>query len=305
MKFCFPFQGACRWLVPVVVGTLFLTACDKSQQESLNREVKHLIAASHKLSEQHEGHARSHSRHVSHPSARHGTEPETTEKDISVHLVSRSSEVGHRNFVNAKKVLPRVYVGLQQDIYCGCDYTGKRMDLQSCGYSPRKNLKRAERLEWEHVVPANHLGGQRQCWQKGGRKACSGHDPVFDMMEGDLNNLTPSVGEVNGDRSNMSYGVWARNPRHVYGQCSSVPDFKTRIFQPREAVRGRLARISLYMYTRYKLRLSGQNRKLWCAWAKEHPVDAWERKRNTRIISIQGEGNPIVNDPARLKQVCG
>lgn len=305
MKFCFPFQGACHWLVPVLVGTLFLTACDKSQQESLNREVKHLIAASHKLSEQHEEHPRSHSRHVSHPPARHGTQPETTEKDISVHLVSRSSEVGHRNFANAKKVLPRVYVGLQQDIYCGCDYTGKRMDLRSCGYSPRKNLKRAERLEWEHVVPANHLGGQRQCWQKGGRKACSGHDPVFDMMEGDLNNLTPSVGEVNGDRSNMSYGVWTRNPRHVYGQCSSVPDFKTRIFQPREAVRGRLARISLYMYTRYKLRLSGQNRQIWCAWAKEHPVDAWERKRNDRILSIQGEGNPFVSDPARIKQVCG
>lgn len=219
-------------------------------------------------------------------------------------LVSRANAVGHRNFVNAKKVLPRIYAGLEEDIYCGCPYSGKSVNLAACGYTPRKSAKRAERIEWEHVVPAQHLGSQLQCWQEGGRKACSGHDPRFDMMEGDLNNLTPSVGEVNGDRSNMSYGIWSRNPPRVYGQCTSVPDFKSHIFQPRETVRGRLARISLYMHTRYGLKMSRQDRQLWCAWAKTYPVDTWEKRRDARITALQGEGNPLINNPDALSRIC-
>jgi len=219
-------------------------------------------------------------------------------------LVKGKKEVGHRDFDAAKQVLPLVYKGLEEDIYCGCRYSGKTMNLKSCGYVPRKNAQRASRLEWEHVVPAEHFGSQRQCWQKGGRKNCSGHDPLFDMMEGDLNNLMPSVGEVNGDRSNMSYGVWARNPEPVYGQCMSVPDFKTRRFQPREEARGRLGRASLYMHTRYALSMSDQDRKLWCAWAKTYPVDAWERARDKQIQRFQGEGNLLLEDAAQLAKVC-
>jgi deoxyribonuclease I len=222
----------------------------------------------------------------------------------AVALVAGRKVVGHRDFVAAKKMLPRIYSGMEVDVYCGCAYSGKEMDLQSCGYVPRKSAARAARLEWEHVVPAEHLGAQRQCWQRGGRKACSGHDAVFDMMEGDLNNLLPSVGEVNGDRSNMSYGAWTRHPQPVYGQCQSVPDFRGHVFQPREQVRGRLARISFYMHGRYGLKISQQDRQLWCAWAKTHPVDAWETARDARIVAIQGEGNPLVEEPELISKIC-
>lgn len=99
-------------------------------------------------------------------------------------LVNSSKAVGHRAFNAAKKVLPRIYVGLEEEFYCGCRYSGKTVDLKSCGYVPRKNANRASRIEWEHVVPAEHLGRQRQCWQDGGRKNCSGHDALFDTMEG-------------------------------------------------------------------------------------------------------------------------
>lgn len=60
-------------------------------------------------------------------------------------------------------------------------------------------------------------------------------------------------------------------------------------------MRGRAARISLYMHTRYNLSMSNQDRKLWCAWAKTYPVDTWEKTRNARIMKIQGEGNPLVS----------
>ena len=220
-------------------------------------------------------------------------------------LIRGKNGVGHRDFASAKKVLPRVFAGIEEDFYCGCRYTGKEVDLASCGYVARKNENRASRIEWEHVVPAAHLGLQQQCWQQGGRKNCSGKDAAFDQMEGDLNNLVPAVGEVNGDRSNMSYGAWTRSPEHVYGQCASVPDFKNKRFQPREEVRGRAARISLYMYSRYDLAMSRQDKQLWCAWAKTYPVDPWERTRNARILTLQGEGNPLVSDSAALSKLCG
>ncbi len=220
-------------------------------------------------------------------------------------LVNSQKVVGHRNFSNAKKVLPDVFSGMEEDFYCGCQYVKTVVKFPSCQFQPRKNPVRAGRIEWEHVVPAWVLGHQRQCWQQGGRQNCTDTDTVFQVAEGDLNNLVPSVGEINGDRNNFAYSVWTRNPTPMYGTCQTIVDFKGRRVQPREEVRGRVARITLYMYETYKLSLSSQDKKLMCAWAKNFPIDDWERKRNVQIIRWQGRGNPWVTDPAKLKASCG
>ena len=80
------------------------------------------------------------------PAAAPATDPE------AAGLVSGTRAVGHRDFTNAKKVLPRVFRGLEEDFYCGCRYQGKDVDWASCGFVPRKNAERASRIEWEHVV---------------------------------------------------------------------------------------------------------------------------------------------------------
>lgn len=233
-------------------------------------------------------------------------QPENTDADSgqALPLVHGTKAVGYRNFENAKKVLPAVFAGMEEDFYCGCKYSGKTIDLESCGYTPRKNAQRASRLEWEHVVPAWVIGHQRQCWQNGGRQNCSDNDPVFEAAEGDLNNLVPSVGEVNGDRSNFAYGAWTRNPVAMYGQCQTIIDFKNKRAQPREEVRGSAARITLYMHQQYGLAMSKQDKQLMCAWATRYPVDDWERQRNQRIIHKQGRGNDFVSDPEQIKNVC-
>jgi deoxyribonuclease-1 len=144
----------------------------------------------------------------------------------SSRLVNNQTAVGHRDFANAKKVLPKIFAGMEDDFYCGCHYVGHVVQLASCGYQPRKNPTRAARIEWEHVVPAWVLGHQRQCWQQGGRKHCTDTDAVFQRAEGDLNNLVPAVGEVNGDRSNFAYSAWTRQATTMYGACQTVVDFK-------------------------------------------------------------------------------
>ncbi len=232
-----------------------------------------------------------------------GTAVPVTAAPTDSPLVTRKADVGHRDFRRAKQVLPAIYTGMEEDFYCGCKYEGKDMDLKSCGYQVRKQATRASRLEWEHVVSAWAIGHQRQCWQEGGRKACD-RDPFFQRAEGDLVNLVPSIGEVNGDRGNLSFNVWAQRPTTIYGECQTVVDFKQRSVQPRPEVRGRIARIYFYMHETYDLRMSRQDRQLMCAWARSTPVDEWERRRDSRIKARQGNGNHFVTDPAATARFC-
>ncbi len=197
------------------------------------------------------------------------------------------------SFAAAKKIAWSLYAERPSTFYCGCAYNGNRVDLASCGYRPRKQLRRAQRVEWEHVVPAWVIGHQRQCWQQGGRKNCTRNDPVFKAAEADLHNLVPSIGEVNGDRSNYALGMLGDKPRQ-YGACPMVVDFKAKTAMPPEGSRGASARIYLYMADHYKLRLSKQDRRTYEAWNRLYPVSEWERWRNQKVGCVMGHGNPYV-----------
>ncbi|MBJ9974314.1 endonuclease [Pseudomonas sp. S75] len=185
------------------------------------------------------------------------------------------------------------------DLYCGCQWTwvgksGGRIDPASCGLQPRKQANRADRTEWEHIVPAWTFGHQRQCWKNGGREHCVDDDPVFRAMEADLFNLYPAVGEVNGDRSNFNYGM-ASGVAPQYGQCKTRVDFNQRAAEPRDEVKGLVARTTFYMFDRYGLNMSRQQQQLLMAWDRQYPVSAWERERDRRIAGVMGHGNPFVS----------
>lgn len=184
------------------------------------------------------------------------------------------------------------------ELYCGCKWkwTGKsggRIDSESCGYETRAQQTRADRIEWEHIVPAWIFGHQRQCWQNGGRKNCIADDPVFRAMEADLFNLYPSVGEVNGDRSNFQYGTVA-SVAPQYGACPTRVDFKGRAAEPRNDVKGLVARSTFYMYDRYGLSMSKQQQLLLMAWDRQYPVSAWEKEWNRRTASVMGHANLFI-----------
>lgn len=206
-------------------------------------------------------------------------------------------------FTEAKVVAKqRVYMDQASspmgELYCGCQWTwvgksGGRIDAASCGYQTRKQQNRAERTEWEHIVPAHTFGNQRQCWRNGGREHCVDTDPVFRAMEADLFNLYPAVGEVNGDRSNFNYGMVAGNAGE-YGRCTTKVDFVQRAAEPRDEVKGLVARTTFYMFDRYRLNMSRQQQQLLMAWDKQHPVSAWEKERDRRIAAIMGHANPFV-----------
>ncbi len=210
------------------------------------------------------------------------------------------------SFATAKRLLyEQVYADHPLTFYCGCRFdAGRRVDLTACGYVPRKNPRRAERIEAEHIVPAYWIGYTRPCWReplctdKGGKKfkgrsCCEAIDPSFETAHNDLHNLVPAVGEANGDRSNYRFGLIEGEPRE-YGACDFEVDEAHDRAEPTESIRGDIARVSFYMEATYGVRLSEAQRKLFEAWDRQDPVDAWERERNARIKAIQGNGNPFV-----------
>ena len=210
-------------------------------------------------------------------------------------------EVKKRNYSEAGYVLPRIYSDtLAYEFYCGCKFFNKsNIDFSTCNFKPRhmkkrKSYKRANRIEWEHIVPAYNMGHFLPCWRAGGRKNCSRNDPTFEIMEGDLHNLYPAIGEINGDRSNFNYSVWSNSPELMYGNCETVVDFKLRKAQPRKEIRGIIARTYFYIEKEYGITLSSKERKLFEAWDKMYPVTEPECLRDKRIARYQGNHNPFV-----------
>jgi len=201
---------------------------------------------------------------------------------------------GPWTFQAAKKAAERsIFHDYRVTFYCGCAYDQHgKVNAKSCGYKPRLSITRGSRIEWEHIVPAAAFGQHRACW-KGcggltGRACCRKTDPQFRMMEADLHNLVPAVGELNGDRSNLPYGEVQGEPR-AYGKCDFEVDFVLDVVEPVASLRGNIARVYLYMHKAYPggLPLTGQQLATFRAWSKADPVDAWEHTRWTRVEAVQ------------------
>jgi deoxyribonuclease-1 len=239
---------------------------------------------------------------------------------LSLFLSVASFSAGNehiKNFSQAKKLARELHLEHPFTIYCGCRYEGKRIDLASCGYRVHKDAERAARLEWEHVVPAENFGrafkewreGAPQCVKKSGKRLgnrkCAETNPEFARMEGDLYNLWPEVGELNGLRNNFSMealGGPEKNPGGItFGGCRAV--VSGRKFEPMDRAKGAVARTYLYMDLSYpgKGIVSDRLRKLFEAWDRQFPPDAWECRRAEKIRAIQGNENTFVTARCREK----
>ncbi len=231
---------------------------------------------------------------------------------------------GIRAFDEAKKELGRIYgaAGQHIDLYCGCSFTvephrGMHVDLTACGYVPARDAARAERIEWEHAVPAAAFGHTFSEWREGhprcvdskgrkyhGRKCARVASAEFARIEADLHNLFPVVGEVNGLRGDLPMGVLdAPGRAHMggggtfrFGGCQSAIDHG--VFMPRREVRGDLARAYKYMNRSYPERklIDEAHRAVFDTWDSEDPPDAWERERNKRIAARQGNANSFIGE---------
>ena len=223
---------------------------------------------------------------------------------LSSNAYSQNTQI--TSFSKSKKLLLKVYQDNPFTLYCSCKFKGKKPNLSSCGYIPKKDKNRANRIEWEHVVPAHAFGKSFSEWRNGhpkcvsnkgkrfkGRKCAQKINEEYRRMQADMFNLYPAIGEVNGRRSNYSMGI-IEGEKREFGKCDV--EIKSRKVEPREEIRGEIARTYMYMDSVYPGRgiISKKNRKLFEAWNQSDPVDEWECTRAKRIEKIQGNKNEIV-----------
>jgi len=126
------------------------------------------------------------------------------------------------SFSKAKKLLlNEVYFDHKITFYCGCPFKNKKQIIPSDKFSPTtKYLKRAKKVEWEHVVPAHAFGQSFSEWRNGdpkcinkkgksfkGRRCTEKVNKEYRYMQADLYNLVPANGQINALRSNYSFAL--------------------------------------------------------------------------------------------------
>lgn len=205
-------------------------------------------------------------------------------------------------FSKAKKLLAGVYSNGGSTFYCGCSFKGKTVDWKACGYKAKSKteygIKRAKRIEWEHIVPASTFGQKFPEWTKKCKRDCVARkNKRFAKMYSDLYNLVPAIGEINGRRSNYPMAIIEGELRE-FGKCNA--EVKAKQFEPRPEVRGDIARVYLYMDGAYSGLgiVNEKNRELMLKWNQEDPPSKQECVRAKAIEKIQGNSNHI------LKKLC-
>jgi deoxyribonuclease-1 len=214
--------------------------------------------------------------------------------------------VSIQSFNKAKKLLERnVYPNHRKTLYCGAVFDEKKNVKPPSGFESEKYKKRAKRIEWEHVVPAENFGRAYPEWREGhkscvsskgkafkGRKCAEKVNLSYRYMQSDMYNLYPAIGSVNALRSNYNFTML---PATVSSFGSCEMKIENRKAEPPIVSRGRIARTYLYMSDTYpKFSLSKQQKQLMNAWDKQYPVSEWECKRAKKIANIQKNKNLVV-----------
>lgn len=215
------------------------------------------------------------------------------------------------SFSKAKRILhTQVYGDYRKTLYCNADYDADKSVLAPVGFESVKHVKRAKRIEWEHVVPAENFGRAFSEWRSGhpncvnrkgkafkGRRCAEKVVPQYRYMQADMYNLYPAIGSVNALRSNYSFTLLPGEDTD-FGSCAMKID--NRKAEPPVAARGTIARTYLYMDQTYpQFKMSSKTRKLMTAWDKTYPVAQWECTRAESIRAIQGNRNAV------LERACG
>ncbi|MNI44330.1 Extracellular ribonuclease precursor [compost metagenome] len=139
----------------------------------------------------------------------------------------------------------------------------------------------------------------------------------------DLHNLRTEDKEVNNDRGRLDFDITeTNNPgQNKYPEDKAPDTYKDNdSWEPRDEVKGDVARIILYMDTRYevgdRMDLKAVDRTVQndspehgklstlLKWHETDPVDPFEKRRNQIIYEkYQHNRNPFIDHPEWVKQI--
>ncbi len=145
----------------------------------------------------------------------------------------------------------------------------------------REGLEAALPYNCEHVVP--------QSW-------FNRREP----MRGDLHHLFTCERRCNSFRSNIPYDEFPDFNEAVLDPCGKRVDNR---FEPLRG-KGPVARAVLYILLRYPGLVGDQAGEMpaarlptLLAWHRDHPAELYEKHRNAAIFALQGNRNPLIDQP--------
>jgi uncharacterized protein len=128
----------------------------------------------------------------------------------------------------------------------------------------------------------------------------------------DLHSLFPSDADFNNERGNKAFGEipddqtkkWLKGDTFQTNKpTAKIDEFSesnSSLFEPRESVKGDIARAVFYFYTIHKSQADDSyfatQKKSLCNWNKIDPPSSTEIARSNAIAVIQGNKNPFVID---------
>ena len=132
----------------------------------------------------------------------------------------------------------------------------------------------------------------------------------------DMHHLYPTRSQTNNDRGSKVFDesndfqtlIWYRNTTEQGNTPGASIDewseLGNNLFEPRESVKGDIARSIMYFYTMYRDQANaadpdffGLQQEILCDWHYEDPVDQVEWERSHKIAQWQeGKANPFVLD---------
>ncbi|HMJ48662.1 MAG TPA: endonuclease, partial [Ferruginibacter sp.] len=150
----------------------------------------------------------------------------------------------------------------------------------------------------------------------------------------DLHHIVPTDIYVNSGRGNLPYGIVGGTPSATYlngskkgSSATPIPGYSGEVFEPINAYKGDLARITLYMVTRYQAEIPTWENyqttgdvvmdgltypsiepaylQMLLAWDAADPVSQKEIDRNEAVFGFQGNRNPFIDHPEWVNAIWG
>lgn len=158
-----------------------------------------------------------------------------------------------------------------------CIYTGR----EAVGYIDRTDCQNNYAFNTEHTFPQGFFGS-------------------VDPMRADLFHLFPSDGAANNARGNLPFDV-VTNP--IWQQGGSKAGSSQ--FEPRDSIKGIIARAMLYFVTRYQNYSSFLNTQegILRQWHQQFAPDSAEIRRCQAISALQQNRNPFVDYPQFTERI--
>jgi deoxyribonuclease-1 len=191
----------------------------------------------------------------------------------------------YQNYDEARRIFWRkLYPAGGTELYCGIPFDGTRRN------------EAGEALSIEHSFPADAIAeSEPGCTDR----TCSATRVARAMA--DLQNLWPAFQRVNSSRARLRYGeITGEGSRRFTEIC---PDFERTsgakaVVEPRDDVKGDVARSLVYMHFVYGLALEDAvaDKGLLLNWMQADPPDAEEMRRNALIDQLQGTPNPLLQE---------